>query len=93
MLADGLIEEVESLRAEGLHTWPPMQSVGYKEVQLYLDGQIKRDELEALIVTSTMQLAKQQMTWFKRDPATQWFDSDHQWKEAVEAGFQLLTPP
>jgi tRNA dimethylallyltransferase len=75
-----------------LHAWSPMQSVGYKEVQLYLDGQIKKDELIPLIVTSTMQLAKQQMTWFKRDPSTLWFDSDTQWKEAVKSGRELLTP-
>lgn len=93
MLDQGLIEEVERLRAQGLHMWSPMQSVGYKEAQAYLDGQIRKDELEALIVTSTMQLAKQQMTWFKRDPQTRWFDPDSQWKEAVEAGVELLTPP
>jgi tRNA dimethylallyltransferase len=93
MIERGLIEEVESLRREGLHAWSPMQSVGYKEVQLYLDGQMKRDELEPAIVTSTMQLAKQQMTWFRRDPNTHWFDPDTQWKEALEAGAQLLTPP
>ena len=39
-----------------------------------------------------MQLAKHQMTWFKRDPNTQWFDSDHQWQEAVRTGCELLTP-
>ena len=92
MIELGLIEEVESLRQKGLHAWSPMQSVGYKEVQAYLDGQITRDELEPLIVTSTMQLAKSQMTWFKRDPDTRWFDPDSQWKEAVLAGVELLTP-
>jgi tRNA dimethylallyltransferase len=93
MIDDGLIGEVEYLRAQGLHTWAPLQSVGYKEVQFYLDGALTREELEPLIVQSTMQLAKQQMTWFKRDPATRWFDPDTQWKEAVEAGVELLTPP
>ncbi len=93
MIKQGLIEEVESLRAEGLHAWAPLQSVGYKEVQLYLDGQIKREELEPLIVQRTMQLAKSQMTWFKRDPNTLWFDPDVAWKEAVKAGVELLTPP
>jgi len=93
MLREGLIEEVEALRKLGLHQWSPMQSVGYKEVQAFLDGQLRQEDLEPLIVTSTMQLAKSQMTWFKRDPNTRWFDPDLQWKEAVEAGLELLTPP
>lgn len=76
MIQEGLIEEVESLRAKGLGAWSPMQSVGYKETQEFLDGKISRDELEPLIVTSTMQLAKRQMTWFKRDTSIHWFDTE-----------------
>jgi tRNA A37 N6-isopentenylltransferase MiaA len=30
-----------------------------------------------------MQLAKRQMTWFKRDPEIAWFDSDAGWREAL----------
>ncbi len=91
MIKEGLIEEVQFLRAEGLQNWSPLQSVGYKEVQAMLDGELRNDELESAIVTSTMQLAKQQMTWFKRDPSTRWFDTDTAWKEAVTAGRELLT--
>ena len=75
MLSSGLVDEVESLRKQGLHEWWPMKSVGYKEAQEYLEGRIPSlEKLEELIVTSTMQLAKRQMTWFKRDPSTEWFD-------------------
>lgn len=78
MLADGLIDEVRELRgrirAMGLEDWAPLRSVGYSEVQDFLSGLRSREDLEAAIVTSTMQLAKRQMTWFKRDPATAWFD-------------------
>lgn len=82
MLKAGLIEEVEHLRSEGLHTWSPMLSVGYKEVQAFLDGQLPKSELESAIVTSTMQVAKSQMTWFKRDQEIRWFDTDTSWNEA-----------
>ncbi len=75
MLREGLIEEVEGLRAKGLNDWAPLKSVGYKEVQEFLDGRLTREELEPLIITSTMQLAKRQMTWFKRDASIQWFES------------------
>ena len=80
MLKAGLIEEVEGLRARGLKDWAPLKSVGYREVQSYLDGELKREELEPLIVTSTFQLAKRQMTWFKRDPSIVWFDSSQDWQ-------------
>ncbi|MBX7231897.1 MAG: tRNA (adenosine(37)-N6)-dimethylallyltransferase MiaA [Bdellovibrionales bacterium] len=36
MLELGLIEEVQSLLKEGLKDWPPLKSVGYKEVVEYL---------------------------------------------------------
>lgn len=68
MLERGWVEEVKGLRERGWKSWPPMQSVGYKEVQAYLDGQLPRESLVEEIVKSTMRLAKRQMTWFKKDP-------------------------
>jgi tRNA dimethylallyltransferase len=91
MLEAGLIEEVESLRAQGLGSWAPLMSVGYKETQSFLDGTLSRTELAPLIITSTMQLAKRQMTWFKRDASIQWFDADDQLKEAVEFASNLAS--
>lgn len=90
MLSSGLIEEVEALSAEGLGLWSPMLSVGYKEVQAYLRGELEKGALLGAIVTSTMQLAKQQSTWFHRDPEIQWFDSDSQMDEAIQAGLNAL---
>ncbi len=78
MLANGLVAEVEALVARGLKNWAPLASVGYKEVQAYLAGQLNLNDLEARIVTSTMQLIKKQMTWFKRDPQIQWFSIEEQ---------------
>ncbi len=74
MLATGWIDEVKQLRAEGLGSWHPMLSVGYKEVQAYLDGKISLRELPEKVVTATMQLIKKQQTWFKRDSEVHWFE-------------------
>lgn len=74
MLAQGLVDEVKALRLQGLKDWPPLQSVGYHEVQEYLDGRLAPELLEPQISTSTMQLAKRQMTWFRRDQKTLWVD-------------------
>lgn len=83
MLKDGLLDEVQSLRARGLAAWSPLLSVGYKEAQEYLEGRLTKEELPSAIVTSTMQLAKRQMTWFKRDPSIRWFDSEKGWEEPL----------
>ncbi len=73
MLKSGLIQEVENLLHMGLATWAPLQSVGYKEVQLYLNGNLgSKTILEQKILFSTRQLAKRQLTWFRRDLSIQW---------------------
>jgi tRNA dimethylallyltransferase len=72
MLEDGWIEEVEGLLTKGYGSSKAMQSIGYKEVYGYLQGDMDRDELNERIVTSTMQLAKRQMTWFRRDVEIDW---------------------
>jgi tRNA dimethylallyltransferase len=92
MLKNGLIEEVESLRSKGLKDWAPLKSVGYKEVQEYLDGQIERGDLESRIVISTMQLAKRQMTWFKRDTEIKWFDSEQGLGQPLAYARDLFEP-
>jgi tRNA dimethylallyltransferase len=72
MLQAGLLDEVKDLLARGYGDSRALQSVGYKECLAYLAGQQNPEELFQNIVTSTMQLAKKQMTWFRRDIAIQW---------------------
>ncbi len=76
MLRQGWLEEVQSLLAEGWGGWPPLKSVGYAQCVSYLKGEIKSlQEAKTLIVTATLQLAKKQMTWFKRDRQIFWVDA------------------
>ena len=75
MLQQGWIEEVEQLLKKGLKDWKALNSIGYKEIQLYLKGQLKKEDLRYSIITSTMKLAKKQKTWFKKDKSIQWFDA------------------
>ena len=90
MLKNGLVNEVHALRLEGLGSWNPMQSVGYAEVQAMLDGYLPEELLVDAIVTSTMQLAKRQMTWFKKDASIQWFDVEAGLDGPLEAAKRLL---
>ena len=76
MIKEGLIEEIEQLLDKGFQDWRPLNSVGYKEGRLYLEGKIKKEDLVSAIVSSTMSLAKKQKTWFKRDKSIKWFDFD-----------------
>jgi len=83
MLRSGLIEEVRQLLDDGLESWPPLKSVGYAEVVQMLEGKLSTPTLEEAIVTSTMQLAKKQMTWFRRDPNIVWFHAESQRKASL----------
>lgn len=68
MLESGLLEEVQKLlQQEFTGTESPLQSIGYKEVLKYLQGEIPTpDDLTEKINIATRQLAKAQRTWFKK---------------------------
>lgn len=74
MLQLGLIEEVRVLLQKGLKDWPALKSVGYKQVVMFLEGQIKKEDLLEEIVQATMRLAKKQMTWFRNKYSVYWID-------------------
>ncbi|USN47700.1 MAG: tRNA (adenosine(37)-N6)-dimethylallyltransferase MiaA [Pseudobdellovibrionaceae bacterium] len=91
MLEEGLLHEVESLLAKGLTLWAPLQSVGYKECVAVLQGELPEQDLPEAIVTSTMQLAKKQMTWFRKDNEIIWFDSEQEINKAHQFLLEKLT--
>lgn len=76
MMEGGLLEEVQGLLKRGLADWPIMRSVGYKEAVLYLRHKITKEEMKERIINRTMQLAKKQMSWFKRDKSIKWYVSE-----------------
>jgi tRNA dimethylallyltransferase len=67
---DGLIAEVEALRARGdLHLGlPSMRCVGYRQTWEYLDGNYSFEELRERGIAATRQLAKRQLTWLRSMP-------------------------
>ena len=69
MMAEGLEAEARSLYP--LRHLNALQTVGYKELFEYFDGQCTLDESVAAIQTHTRQYAKRQMTWFHRDETYQ----------------------
>jgi tRNA dimethylallyltransferase len=75
MLAEGLIAEVEALKARPeLHAdLPSMRAVGYAQVWSYLEGAYDAAEMRLRGIYATRQLAKRQYTWLKRFPVA-WQD-------------------
>ncbi len=72
MIDDGLVEEVKSLVQ--YRKLPALQTVGYKEIFDYLDGNISLDEAIRQIQVNTRHYAKKQLTWWKREPEIKWFE-------------------
>jgi tRNA dimethylallyltransferase len=69
----GWLEEVRRLMAQGLEKNPTaMQAAGYRELVAHLRGEVSLPAAVALIKTRTRQLAKRQMTWFRREPGLRW---------------------
>ena len=68
MLDQGLVDEVESLIKKYPNlSWESnsMRSIGYRQVGMYLRGEISFDELFDKILFATRQLAKRQITWLR----------------------------
>lgn len=84
MLKLGLVEETQRILESANRDWSPMQSVGYKQVIQYLDGELSENELESVIVQATWQLAKKQKTWFQRDSEIHWFEGTEGLVEATK---------
>lgn len=72
-IADGWVEETRRLLALGLErNRTAMQAAGYRELAAHLRGELSLAEAVILIKTRTRQLAKRQMTWFRREPGLRW---------------------
>ena len=72
MIADGLLEEVKSLKH--LKHKNPLQTVGYREIFDFLDNKITFKKAIEEIKQNTRRLAKRQMTWFRKDKEIKWID-------------------
>ena len=74
MVEQGLIEEVKSLLP--YRHLNALNTVGYKEIFKYLDGDWSLKLAIEKIKTNTRRYAKRQLTWFKKDKEMVWFYAD-----------------
>lgn len=78
MIEQGLIEEVKRLTE--YKKLNALNTVGYKEIFKYLDGEYSLDFAIEKIKQNTRIYSRKQMTWFKKDPEIEWFHPDEKEK-------------
>ncbi|MBE9065627.1 tRNA (adenosine(37)-N6)-dimethylallyltransferase MiaA [Leptolyngbya cf. ectocarpi LEGE 11479] len=76
MVNAGFVEEVERLINRYGADLPLLNTLGYAEVKDYLAGDRTLTEAIALTIRHTQQFAKRQRTWFRKETAIKWFDSN-----------------
>jgi tRNA dimethylallyltransferase len=77
MIAAGLLDEVGSLLMRGYgENLKPMQSLGYKQVIDFLNGEYDWEKAVHLIKRQTWLYAKRQMTWFAADKEIKWYTAE-----------------
>jgi tRNA dimethylallyltransferase len=87
MMRQGLLEEVERLVAAG-YSWekPALSSLGYRQFEPYLQGQVSLEEAVASIKKETRRFVRQQYNWFRLDdPQIHWVDA-----QALPAAYPQL---
>lgn len=70
MFDDGLEREVYDLYQKGIK----VNAIGYKEFYPYFEGEISREAVVELIQKNSRHLAKKQITWFKHQMNTNFYE-------------------
>jgi tRNA dimethylallyltransferase len=72
MMADGLLEEARDLKhSRHLNA---LNTVGYKELFQYFDGEISLENAVETIKMNTRRFAKRQLTYFQNRLSVEWLD-------------------
>lgn len=72
MMEAGLLEEAKALLP--FRKYNALNTVGYSEFFDYFDGKTDLPTAVALVKQNTRRFAKRQLTWFRRDGQTAWFE-------------------
>ena len=72
MIEKGLLAEAQKLYPN--KELNALQTVGYRELFSFFEEKITKDKAIIEIKKNTRRFAKRQLTWFKKDPNTYWFN-------------------
>ncbi len=90
MLEQGLVEEVRKLMASEQRHPTALQAIGYKEIAAALRGEITMEHAVYLTKKASRNLAKRQLTWFRRDPRVIWLEAEGESAGALAAQMQRI---
>ena len=77
MFRRGLVAETEQLLKRGLETNPvAMQALGYRQAVEYLRKRLDLNQTIELVKLRSRQFAKRQLTWFRRQAALDWLETE-----------------
>jgi len=82
MINEGLLAEAEKVYPN--KNLNALKTVGYRELFDYFEGKITLEFAIEEIKKNTRRFAKRQLTWFKRNEATKWFDYSTDRKIIIE---------
>ena len=88
MMNEGLLEEAKKLYPN--KALNALQTVGYRELFSYFDGDFSLAFAIEEIKKNSRRFSKRQLTWFKRNEATKWFDYATDRKEIIDYIESLL---
>lgn len=84
MIEQGLIEEVKALLDKYKAFPTAMQSLCYKEVIPYLQGNMTKEEMIEILNREVRRYAKRQLTWFRKNKEIKWLDGLRPTEENIQ---------
>ncbi len=91
MFAGSLVQEVRQLMGMYGNECPAFKAIGYREVAAAIRGDCTVEQAQALTLSATVQYAKRQMTWFRRESDVAWFEGCGDERRTAQAVRQHLT--
>ena len=79
MMEAGLLDEAKAVYPK--RALNSLQTVGYKELFAYLDGEYDLDRAIELIQQNSRHYAKRQLTWFRRDKEIHWLNANDEYEK------------
>lgn len=85
MIALGLVAETEEILAKGFNKEiNALNTVGYKEIISFLEGDITLERAVELIKRNTRRFAKRQLTWFRADGRISWLELPNTYRPDID---------
>ena len=88
MMNEGLLEEAKAVY--GKRHLTSLQTVGYRELFGYMDGEYDLDRAVELIQQNSRHYAKRQLTWFRRDTEIHWLNAKERYEKNLDIINSLL---